>query len=123
LTKKVWLVPVLVVALTVSALLGARLISIPTLAFTYDDTFKGHTSRSTFIVQGVRCYGTANFLREHIAPVPGLVSFVAYAGRHRVDIRFRPDMTTPQDIISAIERPVMTREGPRSFYKVLDCKT
>jgi hypothetical protein len=122
LTKRVWIIPAVIVLLTLSGVLGARMISIPTLTFTYDETAKGETAHATFVVQGIRCYGTANFLRKHIESVPGLVSIRVYAGKQRADIHYLPDRTSPEQIISSIENPVMTKIGPTRFYKVVSWK-
>ena len=118
-TRKVWIIPAVIAALSVSGVLGARIVSIPTLAFRYDADFTGEAARAIFTVQGVKCYGTADFLRKHIESVPGLVGFVAYGGKHRVVVDYAKGKTTPEDIIAAIEAPVMTKAGPRVFYKVL----
>lgn len=118
-TGKVWIIPAAVAVLSVSGVLAARLVSIPTLTFTYDEDFTGESARATFTVEGVRCYGTADFLRKHIESVPGLISLVAYAGKHRVVVDYASGQTTPEDIIAAIEAPVMTRAGPQTFYKVI----
>ncbi len=100
-------------------MLGARVITIPTLAFTYDGVYTGESQRAIFTVSGVRCYGTANYLREHIQSVPGLVGFVAYAGKRRVVVDYDRTKTSAEDIVQAIEAPTMTKAGPKSFYEVL----
>jgi hypothetical protein len=122
LTPRVWIIPAVIAALAVSGVLAARAISIPTLAFTYDENFRGESARAIFTVNGVRCYGTADYLREHIASVPGLISMVAYGGKQRIVVDYAVGQTTPEAIVGAIEAPVMTKTGPRSFYKVLSWK-
>ena len=118
-TKRVWIIPLIVALLAVSGVLGARLISIPTLTFTYDEGYEGESSRATFTVSGVRCYGTADYLREHIESVPGLIALEAYAGKQRIIVDYDGEKTGAEDIIRAIEAPVETKSGPRSFYEVL----
>ena len=121
-TKRVWIIPVVIALLTISGVLGARVITIPTLTFTYDGVYTGESERAAFTVSGVRCYGTADYLREHIQPVPGLIGFVAYAGKRRVVVDYDRTKTSPEDIVRAIEAPVMTETGPKSFYEVLSWK-
>ncbi|MFH1313290.1 MAG: heavy-metal-associated domain-containing protein [Candidatus Eisenbacteria bacterium] len=121
-TKRVWIIPVVIALLTISGVLGARVITVPTLAFTYDEVYTGAAERATFTVSGVHCYGTADYLREHIQSVPGLVSFVAYAGKRRVVVDYDRTRTSAEDIVRAIEAPAMTRTGPRSLYEVLSWK-
>jgi hypothetical protein len=119
LTKKVWIIPSIVALLAVSGVLGARLISVPTLTFTYDEAYEGRSERAILTVRGLKCYGTADYLRQHIASVPGLVAIVAYAGKHRVVVDYDATKTGVEEIIRAIEAPIATKAGPQSFYKVL----
>jgi hypothetical protein len=118
-TWKVWIIPVVIVALSVAGVLGAKKISLPTLTFIFDKEFNGETATANLTVDGVRCYGTANALREHLAGLPGLVSMIAYGGRHRVVLEFDPRRLGPGEIAKAIERPIQTRQGPTAFFKVL----
>ncbi len=118
-TWKVWIIPIVIVALSFAAVIGAKKISLPTLTYMFDRNFKGDTSTAKLTVDGVQCYGTANALREHIAGLPGLISLVAYGGRHRVVLEYDPQRVTPQEIAQAIENPIMTRQGPMSFFKIL----
>ena len=118
-TWKVWIIPVVIVALSIVGVLGAKKISLPTLTFIFDKEFKGQVATAKLTVDGVRCYGTADALREHIAGLPGLISMVAYGGRHRVVLEFDPSRLRPGEIAQAIERPVQTRQGPMAFFKVL----
>jgi len=118
-TWKVWIIPVVIVALSFAGVLGAKKISLPTLTYIFDKEFEGKAATANLTIDGVRCYGTANALREHISKTPGLVSMVAYGGRHRVVLEYDPGKLDAERIRSAIERPVMTRQGPMEFFKVL----
>ena len=122
-TRRVWLVPAVITILSISGLLGAGRISVPTLTFVYDDGFRGQTASAEFIVEGVRCYGTANLLRKQIETVPGIISMIAYGGRHRVTVEYDPARTGPQDILDSIERPLMTANGPMEWFKVISSRT
>jgi hypothetical protein len=119
LTWKVWIIPAVIVALAFGGVVGAKKISLPTLTFIFDKDFKGHVATAKLTVDGVHCYGTASAFQQHIASLPGLVSMVAYGGRQRVVLEYDPAVTTPSEITAAIERPVMTRQGPVAFFKVL----
>jgi hypothetical protein len=118
-TWKVWIIPVVIVALSFAGFMGAKRISVPTLTFIFDKEFRGETATAKLTVDGVRCYGTADALREHIAGLSGLVSMVAYGGRHRVDLRYDPRRVAPDQITESIERPVSTPQGPTAFFKVV----
>jgi hypothetical protein len=112
-------VPAVVASLAVAGLLGASLISVPTLTHSFDPGFEGERATSVLTVDGVRCWGTADFLREHIEHVPGLVSMVAYAGKHRVVIVYSPGAVDVEEIISEIERPIETDDGNLMFFDVI----
>ncbi|MFZ1947695.1 MAG: hypothetical protein WAW06_09115 [bacterium] len=122
-TWKVWIVPAVIVALSIGGVTGAKKISLPTLTYIFDKGFRGEAATAKMTVDGVQCYGTANALREHIAAVPGLVSMVAYGGRHRVVLEYDPEKVGPEGITRAIEQPVMTRQGPVAFFKVLSVES
>ncbi len=115
---KIWLVPAVIILMTIAGTQGARYLSLPTLTFTYIEDYEGRTATVDLIVRGVRCYGTANLLRHHIAKVPGVVSLVAYASKHRVVIEYDPILVSPHAIKRAIETPIVTRRGPIPIFKV-----
>lgn len=118
-TWRVWIIPVVIVALSFAGVLGAKSISLPTLTYIFDKDFTGKAGTANLTVDGVRCYGTANALRQHIQNLPGLVSMVAYGGRHRVVLEYDPVRADPDQIALAIQRPVQTRQGPVAFFKVV----
>ena len=122
-TRRVWLVPAVITVLSISGLLGAGRISVPTLTFVYDDGFRGQTASVEFIVQGVRCYGTAKLLRKHIETVPGIISMIAYGGRHKITVEYDPARTSPKHILDSIERPIITSDGPMEWFRVKSSKT
>ena len=118
-TRRVYIVPAIVALLTLAGVLGADYISIPTLSHVFDKNPGGESATAVFTVYGVRCYGTADLLREHIGSLPGLVSMVAYAGKHRVIIEYCPGVIGPEDIISAVEKPILTDEGLMQYFDVI----
>ena len=118
-TKKVWIIPAAIVILAICGVVGASKISLPTLTYIYDKEFKGKSTTAKFTVDGVKCYGTANILREHIEQLPGLVSLVAYGGRHRIVLEYDPQKIGPDQITTAIEQPITTRQGPMAYFKVV----
>jgi hypothetical protein len=118
-TWRVWIIPAAIVALSFAGVLGAKQISLPTLTYIFDKHFEGRTDTANLTIEGVRCYGTANALRQHIGDLPGLVSMVAYAGRHRIVLEYDPAKTNPNQIALAIERPFMTPQGPIPLFRVL----
>ena len=121
-TWKVWLIPTVIIALAFAGVIGAKKISLPTLTYMFDKNFKGESSTARLTVDGVRCVGTANAFREHVSGLPGLVSMVAYGGRHRVVLEYDPQRVTLEDITSAIDKPVMTLQGAIPFFRVVSAK-
>ena len=121
-TKRVFIVPAVIAALTVAGVLGAGFISVPTLTHAFDGDFSGEARRAVLTVEGVRCYGTADFLREHIEHVPGLVSMTAYAGRKRVVIEYSAGEVDLDEIIAAIEEPISVESERMEYFKVTSCR-
>jgi copper chaperone CopZ len=119
LTKKVWIIPAVIIVLSIGGIVGSRAVRIPTLTFRYNESVEREVAHARLTVQGLRCYGTANALREHIGSLPGLVSIAVYAGRRQVDIYYESDETSLEQIISAIEDPIITDAGPVMFFKVV----
>jgi hypothetical protein len=114
----VYLIPAVIVVLTVAGVVGANYINLPSLTHSFDPAYEGETATTVLIVEGVRCRGMADYLREHIEHVPGLVSMVAYAGKHRVVIEYAPEAVDVETIIAAIEEPVETDDGLMQYFDV-----
>ncbi len=120
---RLWIVPAVLALMTIVGTRGAKHLSVPTLSYTYSESHKGKVAKVDLIVEGVRCYGTANVLRQHIASHPGIVSLVAYGSRHRVVIEFDPDVTDVEGICRAIEAPILTKRGPIRFFRIASIKS
>ena len=122
-SKKVWIIPAVITILSAAGMLSASKISLPTLTYIYDGSFKGESATANLTVDGVKCYGTSDLLRRHIEQVPGLVSLVAYGGRHRVTLRYDPEKTSSEQLVAAVEQPIMTKDGPMAYFKVVSAET
>lgn len=118
-TGRVYVIPAVIAVLTVAGVVGAGYISVPTLTHEFDPEFDGETAEAVLIVEGVRCRGMADYLREHIEHLPGLVSMVAYAGKHRVVIEYSPRAVDVDGIIAAIEAPAKTDDGLIQYFDVI----
>ncbi len=121
-TGRVWIIPVVVAALSAAGVVGADYISVPTLTHVFDAEFEGEPAKAELIVEGVRCHGMADFLREHIESVPGLVSIVAYAGKHRVIVEYSPREIGLDEIVAAINAPSQTDDGWVQYFEVVSCE-
>ena len=118
-TRRAYIIPAVIAALAAAGVVGAGYISVPTLTHVFDAGFEGDTAKAELIVEGVRCYGMADFLREHIETLPGLVSMVAYAGKHRVIIEYAPALVSLEEIVAAIDEPSVTESGPVRYFEVV----
>jgi hypothetical protein len=121
-TRRAYIIPAVIAALAAAGLAGANYISVPTLTHVFEPDFEGETARAELIVEGVRCHGMADFLREHIESLPGLVSMVAYAGKHRVIIEYSPERISLDGIVAAINEPSDTDEGRVRYFEVVSRK-
>lgn len=117
-TRRVYIIPAVLVALAAAGVVGASYMSVPTLTHVFDESFEGEAARAELIVEGVRCHGMADFLREHIESVPGLVSMVAYAGKRRVVIDYSARQVSLDDIVAAINAPSETADGWVRYFEV-----
>jgi hypothetical protein len=118
LTRRVYIVPAVLAALAVAGVVGAGYISVPTLTHVFDPDYDGRVAEVVLTVEGVRCYGMADYLREHIEDTPGLISMVAYGGKRRVVIEYDPRKVSQEDLVAAIERPSQTEDGPVQYFEV-----
>jgi len=115
---RLWIVPAVLILMTIVGIKGAKHLSVPTLSYTYSGSHRGRIAKVDLVVEGVRCYGTANILRQHLASHPGIISLVAYGSKHRVVIEFDPDVTGVERICKAIEAPILTKQGPIRFFRI-----
>ena len=121
-TARAYIIPAVIAALAVAGVVGANYINVPSLSHVFDADHRGETATTELVVEGVRCSGMADFLREHIETLPGLVSMVAYAGKHRVVIEYSPETVEVEEIVARIEAPVETEEGPVQYFEVTSRK-
>ncbi|MGQ9603475.1 MAG: hypothetical protein ACUVUU_04630 [bacterium] len=120
---RLWIVPSVLALMAISGVRGAKHISVPTLTYTNDQVHVGKIAKVDLIVEGVRCYGTANLLRQHLATHPGIVSLVAYGSKQRIVIEFDPSLTDANAISEAIESPVVTKRGPIRFLRITEIRS
>lgn len=104
-----FIVPILIVVLTVAGVAGGRLVAFPSVTVDYPQrvtTPPAHLKTSVFVVDGVRCVDTARRAATTLEEVPGVVRFVAYASRNQVEITYDPSRTHVEVLREAIEGPV-----------------
>ena len=116
-----WIVPVLIVLLIAMGLSAAGLFAIPSLIleFPVDEPIGAELTRTVaFVVDGVRCAGTARRACSTLEALPGVIRCVAYASSSRVDITFDPTRTSVDALREAIEGPVYDEESKAFLFHV-----
>ena len=110
--------------LVASALLGGYGLRLaftqPTLAMTFGD---GDTPgiKAAFVVDGVRCRGTAQFFASLYENVPGVLALEAYASEHKAVFTFDPAVTSLERIRAIMEAPVPFKDGTSN--QVFRCRS
>lgn len=119
-----WVVPALVVLSAVAGVGGARLFAVPSVVVDLGPEKVGAAPRTTvFVVDGVKCVDTAERAAGQLEGMAGVVRFVAYASRNRVEITFDPSATGVSQLREALEGPVLDKpSGEYHFhvYKVVE---
>lgn len=70
--------------------------------------------QGTFIVDGVRCRGTALLLASLYEGKPGILSLQAYASERKVVFTFDPAATSIDQIRAVMEAPIAFDDGTTS---------
>ena len=80
----------------------------PTLTKVFADR-PGETA--TFVVDGIRCWGTAQFFTSLYENTPGIFSIRAFASERTAVFTFDPDVTSRDRIQSIMEAPIPFDDG------------
>jgi hypothetical protein len=107
-----FIIPVLVASALIGGY-GLRLaFTQPTLYQTFGDGDEATPgARAVFVVEGVRCRGTAQFLASLYEEAPGILALEAFASEHKVVFTFDPKQTSPDRIQAIMEAPVPFKDG------------
>ena len=80
----------------------------PTLTTTFADK---PGAKATFVVEGVRCRGTAALFASLYEEVPGIHEIVAYASERKVMFSFDSALISPERIRAIMETPIPFEDG------------
>ena len=106
-----WIVPALIVVLTLAGLGAARLIAIPSVTLGFDGSDAPGPSRTVvLLVDGVKCVDTARAAASALEDLPGPRRFVAFASRNRVEVTFNPEQIGVESLVEALEGPIFDEE-------------
>jgi hypothetical protein len=111
-------IPILVVVLFAGGYLFQRVFFFPTTEVTYASQ---GDSRVEFIVDGLKCRGTASFFTEMFNDVPGIRSITTYAADHRAIFVYNSEEINPDRIKVIFEKEFRLDDGSfTSFYQELE---
>ena len=85
------------------------------LAFTQPTTNVAYANStgatSTFVVDGLKCKGTAAFFTSLYDSIPGINSIETFATEHKAIIGYNPDIITRDSIKTIMEQQVSFEDG------------
>lgn len=113
-----WVVPALVLAFAVLGVGGARFLAFPSVVKEFGAGAGRGLPTVVMVVSGVKCVDTAERAAKQFAEVPGVVRFVAYASRNRVEVTFDPAQTGPSKLREALEGPVYDEVSGETLFGV-----
>lgn len=96
---------------TLALLAGYRLRATFTRPTTVQTFSQGSGEQATFVVDGVRCKGTAMFLSSLYQNTPGILAIETFATDRTAVFTFNPEMITRDQIRAIMETPVPVRDG------------
>ena len=92
----------------------------PTLTTTFADK---PGTQATFIVEGIRCRGTARLLASLYEDAPGVFAIQTFATERKAVFTFDASLTSPQRIREIMEAPIEFTDGTTSrVFKCLSGK-
>jgi len=77
------------------------------------------TQTATFVVQGLKCKGTANFFTSLYKGKEGIASIETIATEHLATFTYDPAVITEEDIQAIMEAPIPFQDG--SHRQVFVC--
>lgn len=80
---------------------------------TYTGTAKGEGATAIFIVDGLKCKGTAAFFTMMYDSVPGINGIQTFATEHKAVFTYDPDKISKDSIKTVMETPVEFEDGSR----------
>ncbi len=104
--------PVVIPLLVLAALVaGYGLRTSFTQATTVQTFAKGAGAKATFVVEGVRCKGTALFFSSLYEEEPGILSITTFASERTAVFNYDPKTVTPERIKAIMEAPIPFNDG------------
>ena len=97
------------------------------LAFTQPTTsvsFAAAGSKTAvFVVDGVKCKGTAGFFTRLYQNTPGIASIETYATEHKAVFTYDPSRISPDSLRAIMEAPIPLRDGSsRQIFRCVEMR-
>ena len=102
------LIPTIVIASLFGGYFLRSAFTQPTTNVAYD-TSSG--AKATFIVDGVKCKGTAAFFTSLYDSIPGIIGIETFATEHKAIFTYDPDRITRDSIRAIMEAPIPFDDG------------
>ena len=106
-----YVIPVLV---TLALLAGYGLRTSFTRPTSVQTFAEGTGSKATFVIDGVRCTGTAVFLSSRYDDIPGILGIETFAGERTAVFTYDPKVVTQDRIREIMEAPIPFQDGTTS---------
>ena len=106
-----YVIPVLV---TLALLAGYGLRTSFTRPTSVQTFAEGNWSKATFVIDGVRCKGTAVFLSSLYEDIPGILGIETFAGERTAVFTYDPKVVTQDRIREIMEAPIPFQDGTTS---------
>lgn len=104
-------IPILVVLSLLGGYSLRTVFTQPTTTVAFD---KASGTTSTFIVEGLKCKGTAVFFSSLYDSIPGINGIETFATEHKAIIGYNPDIITGDSIRAIMEQQILFEDGSRA---------
>jgi hypothetical protein len=86
-------------------------------AFTQPSTNINYSNETgataTFIVEGLKCKGTAAFFTSLYDSIPGINGIQTFATEHKAIFKYNPDLIGKDSLIAVMEDSILFEDGTR----------
>lgn len=103
-----FVIPILVIAALFSGYFFRLAFTQPTTQTTYQETTG---EQATFVVEGIKCKGTAAFFTSLYDSIPGIVGIETFATEHKAVITYNADVISIDSIRAVMEAPILFDDG------------
>jgi hypothetical protein len=107
------IIPLLVAAALYGGYNLRLLFTQPTTNSTYNANDTKAGTKNIFIVDGIKCKGTAEYFSSLYDSVPGIIGIETFATERKAVITYDPDVITRDSIRAVMEKEIPFEDGTR----------